>query len=60
MTELQGKVIEAARRKIENKSWFQGVCLDELKNLNDVMIEEIGFDNAVEIVVSDTMAWDAW
>ena len=58
MTELQNKVLEAAKIAMKDQGLFNGVCLDAFKILSDVEIERIGFANAVEEVIIDTMAWD--
>lgn len=56
MTALQQQVVKAARKKLEKKSWFRGVCLDNLPD--DEYIRRHGFDNAVTDVVVETQLWD--
>ena len=60
MTELQTKVLERAKREMEKKAWFRGVCMDSFKWMDDHKINEMGFKAAVDELVYDTMSWDAW
>jgi hypothetical protein len=55
MTEENVKeVIKRVKQKLDKYSWFKGVNLDEIRELDDNQINE-----AVEIATYNTIYWDA-
>lgn len=59
LTELQEEVVQLAKLDIQDRPWYTGVCLDQLVKMTDEDIQKMGVQRAVEIVILDTMYWDA-
>lgn len=57
-TELQNKVVKAAKERIKNKPWYKGICCDALDGMTDEVINDCGFNDCVGELVLDTMFWD--
>ena len=55
LTELQEKVFQEAKKRLQDKEWFQGVCMDCFPS--DKEIQE-NFEDAVQAVVCETSYWD--
>jgi len=61
MTDKQKEVARRAKRCLEHKHWFNGVCTDLfIDELTDAYIDRIGMDEAVKRVIFDTEYWDNW
>lgn len=62
LTDLQKEVFEEAKRRLEHKSWYRGICTDLFKPQEDFgsdeKIREAGFETAVLAVCDDTAYWD--
>ena len=54
-TDLQEKVIAAAREQLWNEPWFRGVYCDDMPTDEDI---EEDFAGAVCAVVMETCYWD--
>jgi hypothetical protein len=57
LTPKQNAVVDAAANRMAHYPWFTGVCLDRLEK-SDAMIDQMGFDKAVEKLVDNTIYWD--
>lgn len=57
LTDLQTKVFNEAKRRMQDKLWFSGVCMDNFPSHAD--IERDGFLASVDAVVMETEMWDA-
>ncbi len=55
LTELQQKVFDAARAELKGEPWFQGICMDDFPEDEEILED---FDSAVSAVIIETMFWD--
>jgi len=55
-TEMQEKVIAAAREKLRHEPWFRGISCADMPDDSEI---EKDFDGAVAGVVMETCYWDA-
>jgi hypothetical protein len=56
MTELQDKVFNAAKKRLEKFNWYKGICLNDFPNDSDIKED---FEDAVTQVMMETAYWDA-
>ena len=57
LTELQKQACALARLQIEGKSWFRGLCLDNMPT--DSEIFSMGLEDAATSIAFQTAYWDA-
>ena len=57
LTELQKKACALARKQIEGKPWFRGLCLDNIPT--DKEIADMGLEDAATSIAFQTAYWDA-
>ena len=48
------RVVDAVKERLKDKPWYQGVCLDTIKDFR-----EDQFDEAVNSCTNETIYWDA-
>ena len=56
MTELQAEIIKEARIRMQDHSWFKGVCTNNLPT--DAMIRE-DREKSIDVLINETMYWYA-
>jgi hypothetical protein len=56
LTENQNNVVNEARKRLKDKPWYRGICLDNVPT--DSAIDAEGFEKAVQDVVLETSFWD--
>lgn len=54
-SDLQEKVITAAKEILQKYSWYSGVCVDNVPSDKEI---ELDFEEAVQGVVFETAMWD--
>jgi hypothetical protein len=59
LTALQEEIAQLAKLELQDRPWYTGVCMDQLLKMSDKDIQEMGTKRAVDVVVLDTMYWDA-
>jgi len=57
MTPLQQEVVNRARERLKDKTWFRGLCLDGLWEDED--IQRDGVEAAATALAMETAMWDA-
>ena len=56
LTELQEKVCDLARKQIEDKPWFQGICLDDIPSDKEILT--MGLEESADQIALQTAYWD--
>jgi len=56
-TSKQRRVFEAAKTRLKEKSWYNGVCCDNFPTDKEI---DKDFEGAVKSVIMETEWWDAW
>lgn len=56
LTGLQKEVVEAARRRLMDKPWFRGVCLDCMPTDAEILRHR---QRSIDDLVANTEYWDA-
>ncbi len=57
LTQLQRQACALARKQIEGKPWFRGLCSDNMPT--DEEIADMGLEDAATLIAFQTAYWDA-
>jgi uncharacterized protein YlaI len=56
LTDLQQQVFDSAKKRLENKPWYRGVCMDCFPTDGEIMRH--GVDECADRVIMETEQWD--